>query len=260
VSAALDRVLETARSQLGYVEGTGNRTKYGQAYGMDGVAWCAQFCWWVFREAQVPLGFKSAYTPTIADWFRSHGQWGMTPRAGALVLFDFPGDGVNRISHIGIVEAVNRDGSIVTIEGNTSGTAAGSQRNGGMVARKTRKVGIVGYGYPSYPPDAAGSSSSPATPAAPAPRRPAPPEDEMYIKCQLRPAPAPAAVAILSGPIFVGLGSPGEMKSADEQIARGAVVQWVEAWTWNELDKRSHALCDNPRPVIATAPSEAHAS
>lgn len=170
MTASLDRVLAIARAQLGYAEGAGGRNKFGAAYGMDGVAWCAQFVWWCFREAGVPLGFKSAYTPTIADWYRARNQWGPAPRAGALVLFDFPGDGVNRISHIGIVEAVNRDGTVTTLEGNTSGTAGGSQRNGGVVARKIRKVGIVGYGYPSYPADPI------VTPPAP-PARPTEDED-----------------------------------------------------------------------------------
>jgi hypothetical protein len=64
---------------------------------------------------------------------------------------DFPHDGVDRISHIGIVVKVASD-SITTIEGNTSGT--GDQRNGGMVMVKTRTVGkeVVGFGRPKYVP------------------------------------------------------------------------------------------------------------
>lgn len=76
-------------------------------------------------------------------------------------------------------------------------------------------------------------------------------DDAMYIKYTH--APGDIWYALLSGPIFVGLGSPGERKAADDAIKAGAAVQWVEAWTWNELDKRSHALCDNPRPVAVTS-------
>jgi hypothetical protein len=147
-------VLDVARRELGTVESpaNSNRTKYGAAYGMNGVAWCAIFTWWCFREAGLSgLVPKTAYTPTLANWFKQRGRWGIHPRRGALVLFDFPNDGVNRISHVGIVEAVNSDGSIVTIEGNTSGGTSGSQRDGGGVWRRTRKTGIVGYGYPAYP-------------------------------------------------------------------------------------------------------------
>lgn len=156
------RVLEVARSQLGTVESppNSNHTKYGVAYGMDRVAWCAIFCWWVFREAGAGnLIPKSAYTPAIADWFRARKQWGSVPAVGALALFDFPGDNVRRISHIGIVEAVNRDGSIICIEGNTSPGTAGSQRDGGGVYRRTRKIGIVGYGYPAYAAPAAAATA-----------------------------------------------------------------------------------------------------
>jgi len=154
VSAA--RVLQVARSQIGTVENPvgSNRTKYGVAYGMNGVAWCAIFTWWVFREAGLStLVPKTAYTPTLASWFKQRGRWGTKPRQGALVLFDFPNDGVGRISHVGIVEAVNADGTITTIEGNTlpSTGSSGSQRDGGGVWRRTRKTGIVGYGYPEYP-------------------------------------------------------------------------------------------------------------
>lgn len=69
----------------------------------------------------------------------------------------------------------------------------------------------------------------------------------MYIKCQPDPK-KPVWVALLSGPMFVGLGG-GELASAESEIQRGAGVQWVTEATWRELDRRSHALCDNPRPV-----------
>lgn len=163
-------VLDVARRELGTVEKppNSNRTKYGQAYGMDGNAWCAMFVWWVFRQARVlDLIPKTAYTPTFAQWFKDRRQWGTAPRPGAIVFFDFPNDNVNRISHVAVVEAVNADGSIVTIEGNTSPGAAGSQRDGGGVYRRTRRTGIVGYGYPTYP-----ATSSPAPTAPPAAARP----------------------------------------------------------------------------------------
>ena len=146
-------VLATARSQLGTVERPpgSNCTPYGAAYGGDGQAWCAKFVWWVFRQAHASgLIPKAAYTPAFADWFRTHHQWGSAPRPGAVVFFDFPNDGVNRISHVGLVEAVNPDGTIQTIEGNTTCGDAGSQRSGGGVWRRTRRTGIVGYGYPAY--------------------------------------------------------------------------------------------------------------
>jgi hypothetical protein len=64
---------------------------------------------------------------------------------------DFPHDGVDRISHIGIVVGV-KPKSVITIEGNTSGS--GDQRNGGMVMIKERAFGsgkeVVGFGRPKF--------------------------------------------------------------------------------------------------------------
>lgn len=162
------RVLEVQRSQLGIVESppNSNHTKYGMAYGLDRVAWCAIFQWWAFREAgEEHLIPKTAYTPAIAAWFRARGQWSTTPRIGSLVLFDFPGDGVGRISHVGIVEGINPNGTIVTVEGNTSPGTSGSQRDGGGVFRRTRSPsgGIVGYGHPAYTATPTGSLQLPDT-------------------------------------------------------------------------------------------------
>jgi hypothetical protein len=159
---AVADVLAAARSQLGTVErppGT-NRTPYGAEYGNDGQPWCAKFVWWAFRKSLASsLIPKAAYTPTFAQWFRDRRQWGARPRPGAVVFFDFPGDNVHRISHVGLVESVNGDGTVTTIEGNTSSGRRGSQRDGDGVWRRTRRTGIVGYGYPAYAGDAAPQST-----------------------------------------------------------------------------------------------------
>lgn len=87
---------------------------------------------------------------TMDDWFRSKGQrvaWSATPKRGDIVFFDFTGKHTKR-THVGIVERVNPDGSITTIEGNTSVT---SNDNGGAVMRRTRyKYQVTSYGRPAY--------------------------------------------------------------------------------------------------------------
>lgn len=156
------RVLDVARSQIGTVEGRGGTNPYGKAYGTDGVAWCAQFAWWVFGQAgDAALIPKTAYTPTMYDWYRRQGLADRTPRVGDLVFYDFP-DSLARIQHVGIVEAVNADGTITTIEGNTTSGAAGSQSAGGGVWRRRRsQASVVGYGHPRY----AGAPAAPQPPA-----------------------------------------------------------------------------------------------
>lgn len=56
------------------------------------------------------------------------------PKAGDLVFFNFNKD--SRVEHIGIVEFVNADGTINSIEGNTS---TSNDANGGQVMRRIRK-------------------------------------------------------------------------------------------------------------------------
>ncbi len=156
-------VLDVARSQLGTVERPGGYNKYGAAYGMDGVAWCAIFTWWCFREAgALPLIPKTAWTPAYYAWFAQRGQADRSPRVGSLVFYDWP-DNLRRIQHVGLVEAVNDDGTITTIEGNTSSGTAGSQDRGGGVWRRRRsQATVVGYGHPRYEAVTLAPASAPA--------------------------------------------------------------------------------------------------
>jgi len=152
-------LLNVARAELGYVEGRNNATKYGSAYGLPNAPWCAMFLWWCGRKASggntlVP---EIAYTPAMARYYMDlgAGRWGTTPKRGAIAFFDFP-DAVDRIQHVGIVERVNANGTITTIEGNASSGARGSQSDGGGVYRRTRSTSlVVVYGYPAYTAEAA---------------------------------------------------------------------------------------------------------
>lgn len=155
-----ERVLGRAAAEIGVAEDPpkSNSVKYNQwYYGRDERAlWCATFVSWCFFHENLPLPATTAkgfsFTPMGADWFRSNRRWvkrgERSPEPGWIVFYDFPNDKLNRISHVGIVEKANRDGSIVAIEGNTD--AKGS-RTGGQVMRKTRPASeIVGYGIPPY--------------------------------------------------------------------------------------------------------------
>ena len=154
-------VLDVARSQIGTRENVKGQQKYGAAYGMDGVAWCNQFVWWCFTQAgAADLTPKSAYTPSTYAWYRGKGAADRNPRPGDLAFYDWP-DSIPRIQHVGFVEAVNADGTITTIEGNTTSGAAGNQSAGGGVYRRRRsQSAVVGYGHPAY-------TAPPAPPAGP---------------------------------------------------------------------------------------------
>lgn len=142
------KVLQIARNEIGTKESpaNSNKVKYAKEYGMNAQPWCAMFVWWVFKHAGCPElfygGKKSAYCPTIADYYiakkqivdKDEGQF------GDIVLFDW---NKNKSSdHIGFIEKNNGNGSYTTIEGNTS---YDDDSNGGEVMRRTRYLKEISY-------------------------------------------------------------------------------------------------------------------
>ena len=144
-------VVEVALAEVGTVEEGDNLTKYGKFTKADGLPWCGSFVNWCFNEAGVKLP-SMVSTAAGAHKLKEVNRWvELEPKIGDLAFMDFPHDGVDRISHIGIVVGVKFK-TVITIEGNTSGT--GDQRNGGMVMIKEREYlsgkEIVGFGRPKF--------------------------------------------------------------------------------------------------------------
>ena len=172
---SLARFLQVAKSQVGYIEGPkDNETKYGAFTKANFQPWCGSFCMWVANEAGVKIP-NTVYTPNGAAAFKKAGAWIdgdlADPDPGDIAYFDFPNDGADRISHVGIVIEDNNDGTVWTIEGNTTGDGKkGSQRNGGEACKKLRaykknpknvQISIVGFGRPKF--SAGGGVSSTGT-------------------------------------------------------------------------------------------------
>mgnify|MGYP000963194898 FL=1 len=162
---SLEAIIEVAKKELGTIEGPkDNETKYGAWMKVNFQPWCQSFVSWCAFTAGVAKFPKSASTVAASDWFKKNERWSDArnddPQAGDWIYFDFPDDGVNRISHVGLCIKNNGDGTIQVIEGNTSGTAKGDQRNGGMCVEKTRGYvknnkkkllnAVVGWGRPVY--------------------------------------------------------------------------------------------------------------
>ena len=143
--------IEIAKGEIGVVEEGDNLTKYGEFTKANGLPWCGSFCNWVLAHSGVK-NHSVVSTAVGAHKFKEISRWSDVPAIGDLAFMDFPHDGVDRISHVGIVVGLIDDKQCVTIEGNTSGT--GDQRNGGMVMVKVRKIGteIVGFGIPKFAP------------------------------------------------------------------------------------------------------------
>ncbi|HEY1088416.1 MAG TPA: peptidoglycan-binding protein [Archangium sp.] len=141
-----DRIVDIARGELGTLESGNNRgaaLKYPQHFGRGAEAWCADFTSYVLQKAG--LDMNDPYTPSVVNQLKRDGNWKgkSNPQPGDLVLFDWDGD--READHIGIVERVNPDGTIATIEGNTENPQTGQEG----VWRRTRTMGtILGFGNP----------------------------------------------------------------------------------------------------------------
>lgn len=143
------KFINTAAAELGVKESPrgSNRTKYTRAFGLTG-PWCAMFIWWVAGQAgagnmkQLVTGSFASCQATL-NALRKQGRVRANKRdarPGDVVFFQFDRDAA--VDHIGIVVEASAAG-LVTIEGNTSSTTAGSQSNGGMVARRWRTWSTV---------------------------------------------------------------------------------------------------------------------
>jgi surface antigen len=156
--------LQIARAELGVIEGPKeNETKYGAFMKANFLPWCGSYVNWCASEAGIKIP-NTVSTLAGAKAFQKNKAWEdaetATPQPGDIVYFDFPGDGVERISHVGIVVKDNGDGTVTCFEGNTSPDKKGDQRNGGQVAKKVRAykkgtkkglpLAVVGFGRPKF--------------------------------------------------------------------------------------------------------------
>jgi hypothetical protein len=153
------KAVEIAIKEIGTLENplNSNKQKYGLSLGQNGVPWCALFCSWVMIQTGLKLPrINIAYCPAWVEWFKKMNRYhdkNSTPEPGDFVFFAFSKKGILNgwAEHVGLVEKVNKDGSITTLEGNTSSGLEGNQSNGGGVYRRVRtKTFITGYGRPFY--------------------------------------------------------------------------------------------------------------
>lgn len=136
----LQKFLELAASQLGYVEDTGNKTKYAKYFDTEawqwfntkkqGAEWCAIFICWIFCQligsdrARSFLGCPSPKDNCAAGvkylWqYLCKRGWKVDKTKGQ------PGDIIflNSNKHVGLIQKVE-DGKYITIEGNKSNKVA----------------------------------------------------------------------------------------------------------------------------------------
>jgi len=163
-----NELVEVALKEVGTIEGPkDNETKYGAFTKANFLPWCGSFVMWCANQVALKIP-NCVSTQAGAKAFLDKGQGQAaeeaTPLPGDIVFFDFPGDGIDRISHVGIVVKDNGNGTITCVEGNTSPDKKGNQRNGGECCLKVRAykkkngskvvksqpVAIVGFGKPKF--------------------------------------------------------------------------------------------------------------
>ena len=142
-------VLAVAVHELGAKESPPNSNDvkyntwyYGREVSGDAYPWCMAFVQWCYKQAGIPLPFRTASCGALLRWYRENepqcvvGVEDAIP--GCIVIFDFPGTEYNT-DHTGIFESAGSK-YVTTIDGNTGST---SEADGGMVARRTRPISDV---------------------------------------------------------------------------------------------------------------------
>ena len=115
--AAAETAIGVTESPSGSNDGPGLAIFRSAVQGAEaGQPWCAYFASWAAKQGGQALGDQGqgiGSVEGIAEWAQSTGRLkaaGTTPSPGDLVLFGG--------RHVGIVEAVNPDGTLTTVEGN----------------------------------------------------------------------------------------------------------------------------------------------
>jgi hypothetical protein len=141
-----EKALKVGRAFVGTKESppNSNRVMFSEWYGIIG-PWCMMFVTYCFVEAgskAFKKGERWSYCPFAVDDARAQKGTSIVGRgqqkSGDIVFFSWKHDGV--ANHVGILISVNKNGTILTLEGNTS---VGNDSNGGEVQVRTRDAASV---------------------------------------------------------------------------------------------------------------------
>ena len=159
MAVGAEDILRIARAQIGVKATAIKRCKYntwyyGSEVSGSGYDWCEVFVQWVFNEAGARdlLYTKTANCGYAAKAFQDKSRLvtsGFKP--GDVVFFHWSNErstlvpGTYVSDHVGIIEKVNGDGTVTSIEGNTGSSAYGE------VMRRIRAVSSISCaGRPDY--------------------------------------------------------------------------------------------------------------
>lgn len=169
-----DKFIQILLAEVGYTEQggkdgqSGNITKYWDWYkkktkkNFQGNSWCGVFLDWGMSQVKGSAP-STVYTPAGVSGFQGRGAWSNAatakPKVGDFGYCNFDDDPES--DHVFAVVKDNGDGTVTTVEGNTTPDGKkGSQSNGGQVALKIRAykknnarklpVYVIGFGSPKW--------------------------------------------------------------------------------------------------------------
>lgn len=146
-------IMSTAASQVGYMEGYNDATKYGAYFNYQG-PWCGAFVSWCARTTGIPQDVipTNLSSTAMRDYFKSQGLYHLsksyggnyTPKQGDIVFFTSTNTyqrSQNNITHVGLVLSATSS-SVTCIEGNCPDRVR-------QLDRKYTNY-IVGFATPRY--------------------------------------------------------------------------------------------------------------
>lgn len=148
-------IINIAYSQIGKMATIDNQVVYNDvfygyhAYGPN-YGWCCVFVWWCFNQAGAEhlLPVKTGRCADLMSAFSSRGQLVDDPKMGDIAFMNF--NGGSNAAHVGIVIGVEKDGKVITIDGNTTVGDSNNAPYGVEYKVRPRKY-FVGFARPTYP-------------------------------------------------------------------------------------------------------------
>jgi hypothetical protein len=140
-------IIDIAKKEIGYKEGTNNDTKYGIWFGLNHQPWCMMFIVWCYAQAGLSSKIlKTAGCQAFEAWAIKNKYTVPVAKiqAGDLLLFDF--DKAGKAEHIEVATGAMdaKTHLIPTIGGNTGPDHVGvNQANGDGVYNKVRTTTVV---------------------------------------------------------------------------------------------------------------------
>lgn len=144
----MNEIIRVATSFIGYKEGINKNNVFGKWFGLNNTSWCFIFCSYCYDKAGTSLGKGDflkgwASVPNALKHYTTTNEITQFPQAGDLVIFGWDR---KTPQHVGLFIQDLNNGSIETVEGNTSD---GNPSDGGCVQRKIRdKKFVLGYIHP----------------------------------------------------------------------------------------------------------------